>query len=152
MTGEFRVTEVADGCSAILAVAAGAAASVPGRPRSAPSEGAVRPGVSALARPGNGAVAGGAVAGGAVAGGVGGGAGRGGVAGGVVGGGGAGGLPFKGAGLGARGWARAGLGHRDGRGLALGAARFGAEARPAGEAAPVPEKLSDDPAEDAVLS
>jgi hypothetical protein len=41
---------------------------------------------------------------------------------------------------------------RDGHGLALLADRFGAAARAAAEAAPAPAPLSEDPAEDAVLS
>ena len=42
--------------------------------------------------------------------------------------------------------------HRDGHALLLHADRFGAAARAAAEAAPPPEPLSADPAEDAVLS
>jgi hypothetical protein len=62
------------------------------------------------------------------------------------------GLPLKDVALAARRLARAGLVHRDGHALALHTDRFGAAARAAAEAAPVPEPLSDDPAEDAVLS
>jgi len=62
------------------------------------------------------------------------------------------GLPLKDVALAARRLARAGLVHRDGHALALHAERFGAAARAAAEAAPAPEPLSDDPAEDAVLS
>jgi hypothetical protein len=62
------------------------------------------------------------------------------------------GLPLKDVALAARRLSRAGLVHRDGRALALHSARFGAAARAAAEAAPPPEPLSDDPAEDAVLS
>jgi hypothetical protein len=62
------------------------------------------------------------------------------------------GLPLKDVALAARRLARAGLVHRDGRALQLNAARFGEAARAAAEAAPPPEPLSDDPAEDAVLS
>jgi len=61
-------------------------------------------------------------------------------------------LPLKDVALAARRLARAGLVHRDGHVLALHADRFGAAARAAAEAAPPPERLSDDPAEDAVLS
>jgi hypothetical protein len=61
-------------------------------------------------------------------------------------------LPLKDVALAARRLARAGLVHRDGHALALHAERFGAAARAAAEAAPTPEPLSDDPAEDAVLS
>src|SRR3954451_1363637 len=61
-------------------------------------------------------------------------------------------LPLKDVALAARRLARAGLVHRDGHGLALRTERFRAAARAAAEAAPPPEKLSDDPAEDAVLS
>lgn len=42
--------------------------------------------------------------------------------------------------------------HRDGAALSLRTEQFGAAARAAAEAAPPPERLSDDPAEDAVLS
>lgn len=61
-------------------------------------------------------------------------------------------LPLKDVALAARRLARAGLVHRDGHTLVLHADRFGAAARAAAEAAPAPEPLSDDPAEDAVLS
>src|SRR4051794_6133062 len=61
-------------------------------------------------------------------------------------------LPLKDVALAARRLARAGLVHRDGHALALHTDRFGAAARAAAEAAPRPEPLSDDPAEDAVLS
>jgi hypothetical protein len=62
------------------------------------------------------------------------------------------GLPLKDVALAARRLARAGLVHRDGHALALHTERFGAAARAAAAAAPPPERLSDDPAEDAVLS
>jgi hypothetical protein len=62
------------------------------------------------------------------------------------------GLPLKDVALAARRLARAGLVHRDGHALALHTDRFGAAARAAAEAAPAPVPLSDDPAEDAVLS
>ena len=62
------------------------------------------------------------------------------------------GLPLKDVALAARRLARAGLVHRDGHALALHTERFGAAARVAAEAAPAPAPLSDDPAEDAVLS
>jgi hypothetical protein len=62
------------------------------------------------------------------------------------------GLPLKDVALAARRLARAGLVHRDGHTLALHTERFGAAARAAAEAAPAPVPLSDDPAEDAVLS
>ena len=62
------------------------------------------------------------------------------------------GLPLKDVVHAARRLARAGLVHRDGHALLLHADRFGAAARAAAEAAPAPEPLSDDPAEDAVLS
>jgi hypothetical protein len=62
------------------------------------------------------------------------------------------GLTLKEVALAARRLARAELVHRDGHTLALHADRFGAAARAAAEAAPPPEPLSDDPAEDAVLS
>ena len=61
-------------------------------------------------------------------------------------------LPLKDVALAARRLARAGLVHRDGHVLVLHAEFFGAAARAAAEAAPPPEPLSDDPAEDAVLS
>jgi hypothetical protein len=62
------------------------------------------------------------------------------------------GLPLKDVALAARRLARAGLVRRDGRALALRDEVFGAAARAAAEAAPPPEPLSSDPAEDAVLS
>jgi hypothetical protein len=62
------------------------------------------------------------------------------------------GLPLKDVALAARRLGRAGLVHRDGHALALRAERFAAAARAAAESAPPPEPLSDDPAEDAVLS
>ena len=62
------------------------------------------------------------------------------------------GLPLKDVALAARRLGRAGLVHRDGHALALHTDRFGAAARAAAEAAPPPQPLSDDPAEDAVLS
>jgi hypothetical protein len=62
------------------------------------------------------------------------------------------GLPLKDVALAARRLARAGLVHRDGHLLALHTDLFGAAARAAAEAAPTPEPLSDDPAEDAVLT
>jgi hypothetical protein len=62
------------------------------------------------------------------------------------------GLPLKDVALAARRLARAGLVHRDGHALALHTDRFGAAARAAAAAGPVREPLSDDPAEDAVLS
>jgi hypothetical protein len=62
------------------------------------------------------------------------------------------GLPLKDVALAARRLARAGLVHRDGHGLVLHTELFGAAARAAAEAAPAPEPLSADPAEDAVLS
>ena len=62
------------------------------------------------------------------------------------------GLPLKDVALAARRLARAGLVHRDGHALVLHTERFGAAARAAAEAAPPPGPLSDDPAEDAVLS
>lgn len=61
-------------------------------------------------------------------------------------------LPLKDVALAARRLARAGLVHRDGHALLLHTERFGAPARAAAEAAPPPEPLSDDPAQDAVLS
>jgi hypothetical protein len=61
-------------------------------------------------------------------------------------------LPLKDVALAARRLARAGLVHRDGRDLILRSEVFGAAARAAAEAAPPPEPLSTDPAEDAVLS
>ena len=62
------------------------------------------------------------------------------------------GLPLKDVALAARRLGRAGLVHRDRHELALLTEQFGAAARAAAEAAPPPEPLSDDPAEDAVLS
>jgi hypothetical protein len=62
------------------------------------------------------------------------------------------GLPLKDVALAARRLARAGLVHRDGHALSLHTDQFGAAARAAAEAAPPPEPLSSDPAEDAVLS
>jgi hypothetical protein len=62
------------------------------------------------------------------------------------------GLPLKDVALAARRLARAGLVTRDGHALGLRTELFGAAARAAAEAAPPPQPLSDDPAEDAVLS
>ena len=62
------------------------------------------------------------------------------------------GLSLKDVAVAARRLARAGLVRRDGRTLALHTERFGAAARAAAEAAPPPARLSDDPAEGAVLS
>ncbi|TFV63675.1 DUF2087 domain-containing protein [Geodermatophilus sp. DF01-2] len=62
------------------------------------------------------------------------------------------GLPVKDVVLAARRLARAGLVRRDRHELELLTDRFGAAARAAAEAAPPPEPLSADPAEDAVLS
>ena len=62
------------------------------------------------------------------------------------------GLSLKDVALAARRLARAGLVDRDGHALSLRAERFGVAARAAAEAAPAPAPLSDDPAEDAVLS
>jgi hypothetical protein len=62
------------------------------------------------------------------------------------------GLPLKDVALAARRLARAGLVQRDRHDLALRSELFRAAARAAAEAAPPPEPLSDDPAEDAVLS
>ena len=62
------------------------------------------------------------------------------------------GLPLKDVALAARRLARAGLVQRDAGALALRAEEFQAAARAAAEAAPPPEPLSADPAEDAVLS
>jgi hypothetical protein len=62
------------------------------------------------------------------------------------------GLPLKDVALAARRLARAGLVQRDAAALALRAEEFQAAARAAAEAAPPPEPLSADPAEDAVLS
>jgi hypothetical protein len=60
-------------------------------------------------------------------------------------------LPPKDVALAARRLARGGLVHRDGAALELRTEQFGAIARAAAEAAPPPERLSDDDAEDAVL-
>ena len=62
------------------------------------------------------------------------------------------GLPLKDVALAARRLSRAGLVGRDGKALTLHAERFGELARAAAEAAPPPQRLSDDPAEDAVLT
>jgi hypothetical protein len=62
------------------------------------------------------------------------------------------GLPLKDVALAARRLGRAGLVHRDRHALVLHTDLFAAAARAAAEAAPQPEPLSDDPAEDAVLS
>src|SRR3954463_16135409 len=62
------------------------------------------------------------------------------------------GLPLKDVALAARRLARNGLVQRDGHQLALHTQRFSAAAGAAAEAPPAPEPLSDDPAEDAVLS
>jgi hypothetical protein len=62
------------------------------------------------------------------------------------------GLPLKDVAPAARRLSRAGLVRRDGPELALRTDVFGAAARAAAEAAPPPEPLSADPAEDAVLS
>jgi hypothetical protein len=62
------------------------------------------------------------------------------------------GLPLKDVALAARRLGRAGLVRRDRHELELLTEQFGAAARAAAEAAPPPEPLSDDPAEDAVLS
>ena len=62
------------------------------------------------------------------------------------------GLPLKDVALAARRLSRAGLVTRDGHALGLRDELFGAAARAAAEAAPPPQPLSDDPAEDAVLS
>ena len=61
-------------------------------------------------------------------------------------------LPLKDVALAARRLGRSGLIRRDGHRLELLADRFQAAARAAAESAPPPERLSDDPAEDAVLS
>ena len=61
-------------------------------------------------------------------------------------------LPLKDVALAARRLSRAGLVRRDGHVLALHAEQFGAAARAAAEAAPPPERLSDDPTEAAVLA
>ena len=62
------------------------------------------------------------------------------------------GLPLKDVALAARRLGRAGLVRRDRHELELLTERFGAAARAAAEAAPPPEPLSADPAEDAVLT
>jgi hypothetical protein len=62
------------------------------------------------------------------------------------------GLPLKDVALAARRLARNGLVHRDGHALALHTELFAAAARAAAAATPPPERLSDDPAEAAVLS
>jgi hypothetical protein len=62
------------------------------------------------------------------------------------------GLGLKDVALAARRLGRAGLVHRDGRALALRTESFGAAARAAAESAPAAVPLSDDPAQDAVLS
>jgi hypothetical protein len=62
------------------------------------------------------------------------------------------GLPLKDVALAARRLSRAGLVQRDGHRLSLRTEVFGTAARAAAEAAPPPEPLSSDPAEDAVLS
>jgi hypothetical protein len=60
-------------------------------------------------------------------------------------------LSLKDVALAARRLARAGLVHRDGHTLALHAERFGEAARAAAAMAPPAQRLSEDPAEDAVL-
>ena len=62
------------------------------------------------------------------------------------------GLPLKDVALAARRLGRNGLVRRDGHRLELLAERFQAAARAAAESAPPPERLSDDPAEAAVLA
>jgi hypothetical protein len=62
------------------------------------------------------------------------------------------GLPLKDVALAARRLARNGLVHRDGHTLLLHSEVFAVAARAAAEATPPPEPLSEDPAEDAVLS
>jgi hypothetical protein len=62
------------------------------------------------------------------------------------------GLPLEDVARAARRLARAGLVGRDGHALALHTSRFAEAARAAAEAAPPREPLSDDPAQDAVLS
>jgi hypothetical protein len=62
------------------------------------------------------------------------------------------GLPLKDVALAARRLSRAGLVRREGKALELHASRFAEVARAAAAAAPPPLRLSDDPAEDAVLS
>jgi hypothetical protein len=61
-------------------------------------------------------------------------------------------LPLKDVALAARRLARAGLVHRDGHALVLYTDRFGTAARAAAESAPPPDPLSDDPAENTVLT
>jgi len=61
------------------------------------------------------------------------------------------GLSLKDVAMAARRLSRAGLVHREGHVLALHTERFGAAARSAAALAPPAERLSDDPAEDAVL-
>jgi hypothetical protein len=61
------------------------------------------------------------------------------------------GLPLKDVALAARRLARAGLVHRDGHTLGLHTERFAEAARSAAALAPPPQRLSDDPAQDAVL-
>ena len=61
-------------------------------------------------------------------------------------------LPLKDVALAARRLGRAGLVRRDGHRLELLVDRFQAAARAAAASAPPPERLSEDPAEDAVLS
>jgi hypothetical protein len=60
-------------------------------------------------------------------------------------------LPIKDVALAARRLGRAGLVHRDGHVLGLHSERFGEAARSAAAQAPPPERLSEDPAQDAVL-
>src|ERR671938_73515 len=62
------------------------------------------------------------------------------------------GLPLKDVALAARRLSRAGLVRRDGTALELHAETFGAAARAAAEAAPPPQRLSEEPAQDAVLT
>jgi hypothetical protein len=62
------------------------------------------------------------------------------------------GVPLKDVALAARRLGRAGLVRRDGHRLELLTERFQAAARAAAESAPPPERLSDDPAEAAVLA
>ncbi|MCA0146338.1 DUF2087 domain-containing protein [Blastococcus sp. LR1] len=62
------------------------------------------------------------------------------------------GLGLKDVALAARRLGRAGLVHRDGHALSLRTESFGAAARAAAESAPPPAPLSDDPAQDAVLT